>query len=105
MTAAIRTINALERRIVKAEDEADAMLWEQARQVVELLNTMSTRDIAKQWRNVKGDPYSAMHVSLTARTWTVKLLYNRVRASAMPITRSRTPARRGNQNNRCDSTG
>jgi phage N-6-adenine-methyltransferase len=61
---AIREINALETRIVLAEDDADAMLWEQARQVVEQLKAgASTRKLAARWVNVRtGDPYSHMHV-------------------------------------------
>jgi len=66
---AIREINALEIRIVTAEDDADAMLWEQARQVVAQLDAgLSQRELAKQWINVRtGEPYSQMHVSFTAR--------------------------------------
>ena len=63
---AIREINALETRIITAEDDADAMLWEQARQVVAQLDKGKTqRELAKQWINVRnnGEPYSAMHVN------------------------------------------
>jgi phage N-6-adenine-methyltransferase len=67
---AIREINALETRIVTAEDDADAMLWEQARQVVEQLEAdggPSQRQLAKQWINVRsGEPYSQRHVSYVA---------------------------------------
>jgi len=62
---AIREINALEQRIVTAEDDADAMLWEQAGQVVAQLEAGATqRAMAAQWINVRtGEPYSAMHVN------------------------------------------
>jgi len=70
---AIREINALEERIVTAEDDADAMLWEQARQVVEQLKSASTRKIAAQWINTRtGETYSHQHVALTARVYSVK---------------------------------
>lgn len=61
---AIREINALEQRIVVAEDDADAMLWEQARHVVEQLRSVSQRQLAAQWINVRnhGEPYSQSHV-------------------------------------------
>jgi ParB family chromosome partitioning protein len=75
---AIREINALETRIVTAEDDADAMLWEQARQVVEQLDAgMSQRQIAAQWINVRneGKPYSQVHVLYTARTYRDKFTY------------------------------
>jgi DNA N-6-adenine-methyltransferase (Dam) len=66
---AMREINALEQRIVKAEDDADAMLWEQARQVVEQLDAgLTQRKLAKQWINVRdGEPYSHVHVHRTAQ--------------------------------------
>ena len=62
---AIREINALEQRIVQAEDDADAMLWQQAEQVIAQLDAgLSQRDLARQWINVRtGEPYSQMHVS------------------------------------------
>jgi phage N-6-adenine-methyltransferase len=73
---AIREINALETRIVTAEDDADAMLWEQARQVAEQLDAdggPSQRQLAKQWINARtGDAYSAMHVSYVAKVVAVK---------------------------------
>ena len=60
---AIREINALEGRIVTAEDDADSMLWEQARQVAAQLDAgITLRDLAAQWKNVKGEPYSYRHV-------------------------------------------
>jgi phage N-6-adenine-methyltransferase len=67
---AVREINALETRIVTAEDDADAMLWEQARQVVEQLEAgASTRRLAAEWINVRtGEPYSQSHVIWTKRT-------------------------------------
>ena len=69
--AAVREINALEHRIAKAEDDADAMLWGQAAQVVAQLDAgLSHRDLAKQWINARtGEPDSHMHVSLTARLY------------------------------------
>ena len=63
---AIREINALELRIVTFEDDADAMLWDQARQVVEQLDAgLSQRALAAQWINVRtGEPYSLRHVQV-----------------------------------------
>jgi ParB family chromosome partitioning protein len=62
----IREINALEARIVAAEDDADAMLWDQARRVVEQLpphGAASTRKLAAQWINARtGELYSHVHV-------------------------------------------
>jgi len=62
---AIREINALEGRIVQAEDGADAMLWQQAEQVVAQLEAGATqRQLAAQWINVRtGEPYAQAHVS------------------------------------------
>jgi hypothetical protein len=73
---AMREINALESRIVVREDEADALLWEQAAEVVRQLDAgMSQRDLAAQWINVRtGEPYSQMHVSYT-RTVVEKLAF------------------------------
>jgi hypothetical protein len=77
---AMREINALETRIVTAEDEADAMLWEQARQVVEQLATpgMTLRRLAAQWLNPRneGKPYHFTHVGFVARLYSQ--LYNAV---------------------------
>jgi phage N-6-adenine-methyltransferase len=74
---AIREINALEDRIVTAEDDADNMLWEQARQVVEQLDAgVTQRQLAKQWINARtGEPYSQVHVLYTARTYRDKFTY------------------------------
>jgi hypothetical protein len=68
---ALREINALEQRIVKSEDDADAMLWEQASQVVEQLKAgLKQRDIARQWINARtGEPYSHNHVGFVARVF------------------------------------
>lgn len=68
---AIREINALEQRIVKAEDNADAMLWEQAEQVVAQLDAhLSQRKLAAQWINARtGNPYDHKHVTWVARVW------------------------------------
>jgi phage N-6-adenine-methyltransferase len=68
---AIREINALELRIVTFEDDADATLWEQARQVVEQLEAgLSQRALAAQWINVRtGEPYSHTHVQIVERVW------------------------------------
>jgi hypothetical protein len=64
---AIREINALEGRIVQAEDGADDMLWQQAEQVVAQLEAGATqRQLAAQWVNVRtGEPYSQVHVHRT----------------------------------------
>jgi hypothetical protein len=64
----MREINALERRIATAEDEAakaDAMLWEQAQHVAAQLHAgMTQRALAQQWINARtGKPYSQRHVS------------------------------------------
>lgn len=67
---AIREINALETRIVKAEDAADDMLWEQARQVVALRQAGHTqRQIAAQWFNARGEAYSKTHVVITEKVF------------------------------------
>ena len=67
---AMREINALEQQIEVAEGHADAMLWEQARQVVEQLDAgISQRDLAAQWQNAKGEPYSQVHVHRVARVF------------------------------------
>jgi DNA modification methylase len=74
--AALHEINALEVRIVTAEDDADAMLWEQARQVVALLKpqgSLSQRQLAAQWINGRtGEPYSVAHVNYVAKVYRVK---------------------------------
>ncbi len=69
---AIREINALEGRIVHAENDADAMLWEQAGQVVAQLEAgRSQRQLAAQWINLRtGEPYSKTHVVNTAAVFT-----------------------------------
>jgi len=69
--ADVREINALEQRIVKSEDDADAKLWEQARQVVNLLEAgMTQRALASQWVNARtGEAYSYRHVGYTAATF------------------------------------
>lgn len=61
---ALREINALETRIVKAEDDTDAMLWDQAQQVVAQLEVgLSQRALARQWINARtGEPYDERHV-------------------------------------------
>jgi len=74
---AIREINALETRIVKAEDDADAMLWEQAEKVVAQLKAgLKQRELAAQWINQraypKPAPYSVMHVNYVKQVF-VKL--------------------------------
>jgi hypothetical protein len=71
---AVREINALEQRIVSHENDADALLWEQARQVVAQLEAgMSQRQLAAQWINVRtGEPYSVAHVSYIAKVYRVK---------------------------------
>jgi len=68
---AIREINALEERIVHAEDDADAMLWDQAQQVVDQVNGgLSQVKLASQWKNVRNDnkPYSNVHVHRVVKT-------------------------------------
>lgn len=68
---AIREINALEQRIVTAEDDADDMLWDQARQVVEQLEAGKLQSqIAARWINVRtGKPYNQSHVSRVAQLY------------------------------------
>jgi hypothetical protein len=47
--ASIREINALEGRIARCEDDADAMFWEQAAHVVQQLEAgLSQRQLAAQ---------------------------------------------------------
>lgn len=67
---AIREINALELRIVATEEDADAMLWEQARQVVAQLDAgLSLRKLAAHWINTRtGEAYSHVHVHRVAVT-------------------------------------
>lgn len=69
--AEVREINALEQRIAKSEDDADAKLWEQARQVVALLEAgMSQREMAASWVNVRtGKAYSHVHVLYTVKAF------------------------------------
>jgi ParB family chromosome partitioning protein len=71
---ATREINALEQRIVTSEDEADALLWEQAAQVVAQLDAgASQRKLAATWINARtGEPYSVAHVNYTAKVYRVK---------------------------------
>lgn len=61
---AVRVINNLEQRIVAADEDADAQLWEQARLVVGQLDAgLSQRALAKQWINARtGEPYDERHV-------------------------------------------
>jgi phage N-6-adenine-methyltransferase len=69
---AIREINALEYRIIVAEDDADAMLWEQARQVVQqLAQGVTQRTLAEQWKNPRNnsEPYGKTHVFVTAQVF------------------------------------
>ena len=65
---AMREINALEQRIVVAEDDADAMLWEQARQVkAQIDGGLSQTKLAAQWINIRRDPpgaYTRRHVQI-----------------------------------------
>ena len=69
--AAVRGVNALEKCIVGSEDDADEKLWEQAAQVVALLDGgMTQRALAKQWINARtGEPYSVMHVNYTKQAF------------------------------------
>ena len=61
-------VNELEVLIVSTETDADALLWEQAKLVVELLDSgMSQRKLAKLWFNVrKKQPYTQTHVKNVA---------------------------------------
>jgi phage N-6-adenine-methyltransferase len=75
---AIQAINDLEQRIVAAEDDADAQLWEQARCVVEQLDAgmMSQQELAAQWINVRtGEAYTQPHVSYVAHVYRHKFTY------------------------------
>lgn len=67
---AVREINALERRIVAAEDDADAKLWEQAQLVVAQLEAgLTQRALAKEWINARtGESYTQAHVSFVKQT-------------------------------------
>jgi hypothetical protein len=65
---AMREINALEGQIATAEDDADAMLWEQALLVVaQWKKGMSQETLAAQWKDRAGLSYSQKHVSYTVR--------------------------------------
>lgn len=77
---AIREINALESRIVTAEDDADSMLWEQAGQVVAQLDAgLSQRQLAAKWINMRtGEPYSHVHVNYVKQV-VVKFTYQEPR--------------------------
>lgn len=68
---AIREINALEQRGVKAEDDADETWWEQAGVVVEQLAAgLSRRKLAAQWINTRtGNPYDERHVRFVEKVW------------------------------------
>jgi ParB family chromosome partitioning protein len=70
----IREINALDARIVATEDDADALLWQQAEQVVAQLDAgLSQRRLAAQWINARtGEPHSVAHVNYTARIFRVQ---------------------------------
>jgi 16S rRNA G966 N2-methylase RsmD len=72
---AIREINALETRIVQSEDDADAMLWEQAGQVVAQLKAgLSQVKLAAQWKNARtGESYSRRHVQIVHEVFTCYL--------------------------------
>jgi hypothetical protein len=69
--SAVREINALEGRIKVAEADADAMLWEQARQVVAQLDAgLSQRALAVQWINADtGKSYDEKHVRIVKKVW------------------------------------
>ena len=74
--SSIGEINALEGRIVKAEDDADDMLWQQAAAVVKLLERMTQRELAAQWINARtGKPYSQAHVAYVAQVYRDKSTY------------------------------
>lgn len=72
--SAIREINALDGRIVETEDDADALLWEQAAHVVAQLDAgLSQRQLAAQWINARtGEPHSVSHVNYTAKVYRVQ---------------------------------
>lgn len=72
-------INSLERRIVQAEDEADACLWEQAALVVQQLDEgMSQRELAAAWINARtGKPYSHTHVQVVVKVASLLATENR----------------------------
>ena len=75
---AIREINARELRIVAAEDDADAELWEQAREVVEQLAAgLTVRQLAAQWINGRtGQPYGKSHVGYVKQAFLSSALDN-----------------------------
>ena len=87
----IREINALEIRIVAAEDDADAMLWDQARRVVEQRKWRSQQQIANRSINTRLSPpapYTQQHVSIVERVYRHSLLVNLNHGFAMRITKS-----------------
>jgi len=71
MKDAVRAINVLERRIIRAEDDADAMLWEQAERAVgQLDGGLSQRALAAQWLNARtGKPYDEHHVRFVRKVF------------------------------------
>lgn len=86
---AICAINDLERRIVEAEDDTDAKLWEQARCVVEQLEAgLSQRELDAQWVDVRTGPSRTRRRTCSTRPRhpVVILLTTPVPASVTPTT-------------------
>jgi len=75
---AIRELNALDVRLVTAEDDADAILWEEARQVVEQLEAgLTLRQLAAQWINARtGKPHGKSHVGYMKQVFLSSALDN-----------------------------
>jgi hypothetical protein len=55
--SAVREINALEQRIVEAEDSADARLWDQVRLVVEQLEAVLPPRTAPRENGARAWPF------------------------------------------------
>lgn len=63
-------LNTLESVVVSAEDSAEDARWQQAEEVVRLLGTHSTREIAAKWTNGRtGKPYNQSHVMFVKQVW------------------------------------
>ena len=72
----VAVINSLEVDADRPEGEASDIRWEQARQVVEALDTMTQQKIADNWKRADGSSYSQQHVSFVKKTWDYYLSSN-----------------------------
>lgn len=66
----VQAINRLESRIATAPDDMDAMRWTQAALVMQQLETMTQKELAAQWINLRtGRPYEARYVYRIVRVF------------------------------------